>query len=160
MIREANIKDVDAIAEIIVSAWKTAYTGIIDPEYSKNLDHNKFIRIFTENIQKKKEIILVNEEIEVNGFVSGINHDNGQYDCEIIGLYLKPGYQGKGIGRKLVNEIIKYFKKENKKNLIIWTLDNAKNNGFYKRIGCEKKEYKNIEIGGKEYKGVGFILDI
>ena len=27
---------------------------------------------------------------------------------------------------------------------------------FIKKMGCEKKEYKNIEIGGKEYKGVGF----
>jgi len=156
MIRAAELKDIDAIAKIIVSAWKTAYIGIIDPEYSNNLNYNRFIKIFTENIQKKKETILVNDENGINGFVSGIKHDNSQYDCEIVGLYIKPEYQGKGIGKKLVEEIIKHFKRENKKNLIIWTLDNAKNNGFYKKLGCEKKEYKNIEIGGKEYKGVGF----
>ena len=27
MIREAELKDIDAIAQIIVSAWKTAYSG-------------------------------------------------------------------------------------------------------------------------------------
>jgi ribosomal protein S18 acetylase RimI-like enzyme len=156
MIREAEMKEVNAIAEIIVASWKTAYSGIIDPEYSNSLKQDKFIKIFTDNILNKKEKILVNDDNGVNGFVSGIILENSKYDCEIIGLYIKPEYQRKGIGKKLVKEIIKYFKSKNKKNLIIWTLNNAKNNNFYERIGCRKIEYKNMEIGEKEYEGVGF----
>lgn len=117
MIREAELKDIDAIAQIIVSAWKTAYSGIIDPEYSNNLDHNRFIKIFTENNQKRKETILVNDDNGINGFVSGIKHDNSKYDCEIVGLYIKPEYQGKRTGKRLFEEILMYFKNENKKNL-------------------------------------------
>ena len=159
MIRRAELKDVESIAKIITAAWKTAYKGIIDQQYAENLPVDKYIHIFTKNITEEREIIFVNQGTTVNGFVSGIVSDK-QYDCEIIGLYVHPEYQRGGIGTNLVTAMLDYFKKAGKKNLIIWTLDRAKNNTFYEHMGGVKKEYKELDIGGNQYQGVGFHIPI
>jgi GNAT superfamily N-acetyltransferase len=159
MIRLAEIKDVESIAKIITTAWKTAYKGIVDQKYAENLPNDKFVHIFTKNITERKEIIFVNQDKIVNGFISG-SSSNEKYDCEIIGLYIHPEYQRQGIGTELVKTMIDYFRKEGKKNLIIWTLDGAPNNAFYERLGGVKKEYKELDIGDKKYQGVGFNIKI
>lgn len=155
MIRKATMDDVDSIAEIIVSSWKTAYAGIVDEDYSTNLKKEKYITIFRNNIEEKKELIFVYDNIGVKGFVSGVVHD-GAYDCEVIGLYISPLYQGQKIGTALLKRIMEEFKNYGKRKLIIWTLENAKNNTFYRKMGGQIKEYKNLQIGGKEYQRVGF----
>lgn len=159
MIRVAEEKDIEIISNIIVKTWKTAYQNIVDPEYADNLPLEKYVKIFTKNIREKKEIIFVNEDNSVNGFISGITTE-GKYDCEIIGLYVLPEYQEKGIGKKLVKHIIKTFQEKGKSNLLIWTLDGARNNSFYKSLDAEKTEYKELEFGARKYKGVGFNLKI
>lgn len=159
MIRHATLKDVEAIATIITAAWKTAYKGIIDPDYADHLKIDKYRDIFTQNINDEKEIILVNHDTIVNGFVSGVA-TAGQYDCEIVGLYVHPEYQHKGIGTALLKTMVDHFMIKGKKNLIIWTLNGAKNNLFYKQAGGIKKEDKKLVIGGKLYSGVGFHIQI
>jgi len=104
MIRRATLCDVNPIAKVIIRAWEVAYAGIIDPEYIKTMSKDKFVSIFENNISKQKEIIFVYYEKGVKGFVSGKEHE-GEYDCEIVGLYVDPENQGKGIGKLLFQKI-------------------------------------------------------
>ena len=159
MIRKAELKDVNIIAQILTTTWKSAYKGIVNSDYSNNLPIEKYIRIFTENINQNKEIIFVNEDKNVNGFISGIC-SNDNYDCEIIGLYILPEHQRNGIGKQLVAKMLDYFKIQEKHNLIIWTLDGAENNAFYRSIGGSKKEFKYLQIGSQTCRGVGFNIKI
>jgi len=160
MLREATINDVNAIAGIIVNSWQYAYEGIIDPNYPQTLSKEKFINIFNCNIQNNLEKIFVYEiNSIVLGFISG-KLKSGSYDSEVIGLYVHPDYKGKGIGSKLFKKIKSYFKKNNCKNIIIWTLINAKNNQFYKKHGGVAKEEKEIAIGNRNYSGIGFFFSL
>lgn len=155
MIRSADESDAVAIANILAISWKTAFMDIVDQNYSNSISADKYIKLFTANIKENKEMIYVNDENKVNGFISGVI-SNEKYDCQIIGLYLLPEKQRKGVGKELVNKMITYFKEKRKKNVIIWTINGAKNNGFYEHIGFKKAEYKELKIGEKIYPGVGF----
>lgn len=160
MIREATHKDIETIARIIVAAWQTAYTGIIDPSFPPSMKEKKFIDFFPDIIENRKEIIFVYEENNtIRGFVSGIEQC-GKYDCEIKGLYVDPEYQGKGIGSSLLNEMKQYFLDNNKLSLIIWTLKGVKNNTFYQNHGGVIREYRDLEIGDEVYEGVGFVFTL
>ena len=145
MIREALITDSNQIADIIVKAWQNAYEGIIDPEYPKSMSVNKFIDIFSNNITLKTETVFVYEkDKKVIGFISGIIVKK-EYDSEVIGLYIDPEFQGKGIGSKLLKKIKKYFSSNNCSSMIIWTLEGAKNNSFYEKHGGRKTEKKKLK---------------
>jgi len=159
MIRAATLSDVDDIAVLILRTWKGAYTGIIDPEYIKTMDKDKYVSIFKDNILNQKEIIYVYYKKGVKGFISG-QEQCENYDCEIVGMYVDPGNQGKGIGKLLFKKMLKEFAARGKRSLIIWTLDGADNNGFYIKMGGVKKETKTLKYGGKSYAGIGFKFDL
>lgn len=159
MIRKATLSDVNQIVTVIMRSWKVAYDGIIDPKYIENMKKDRYVSIFRNNIVKKEEIIFVYDEKGVMGFISGKEHE-GKYDCEIVGLYVDPENQGKGVGKQLFQKIKEEFIAKGKSRLLVWTLDNADNNGFYLKMGGVRKEDKKMGYGGKKYDGVGFGFDL
>lgn len=160
MIREAVIADTRTIAGIIVAAWRTAYEGLIDPSYPLSMTADRFVRIMERNIGNSLETIFLYEREGVPvGFVSG-DHREGPYDCEVVGLYVHPGYQGCGIGGALLGSIMERFRLEGRKRMIVWTLRGARNNPFYVRHGGRADEAKEIEIGEVFYPGVGFVFGL
>ena len=118
MIRQAKPLDNYAIANIIVSGWKTAYKGLINDEFLDNLS----VDIKAENW---KNIILSQNEnnhiyiYEENNEILGVirfgkpdeNYNN--YNAEIHVLYVRPSLKRKGIGTKLFNFAKKYFLEQN-----------------------------------------------
>jgi len=156
MIRPATIEDTKPIAHIIIKAWKQAYTGIIDPDYPKNMKESTFIDIIGSNIlQERETIFLYEDHAQIRGFISG-KRQEGTYDCQVIGFYILPEYQGKGIGTALLSHMKHHFKAQGCKAMIIWTLLHAKNNSFYKNQGGIASENAQLEIGSRRYPGVGF----
>lgn len=161
MIKEAKLHDAPEIARIIVSAWKSAYKGIIDQSYVDNMKAEKFIEIMESNIEQKKEsIFLYRENDKAAGFISGKLLNNSPYDCEIVGLYVLPEFQNMGTGAKLLAHAMKFYSKLNCRKMIIWTLKGAKNNSFYIKNGGIIAEEKSLNIGDKEYAGIGFAFDL
>jgi ribosomal protein S18 acetylase RimI-like enzyme len=162
MIRQANANDLEIMAKITTNAWKINYKGIIDDDYLEKRTVENFIKTRKETqwIENKNiNTFLYEEKNIIKGFVSGYKN-NGKYDCEIQGLYVGVEYQGKGIGTKLLDYMKKYFKDDGCKNMIIWTIQNLKNNIFYKRHGGKIKEEKEFDFGGKKYSGIGFVFEL
>ncbi len=174
MIREAVVEDAPAIANLIVLSWQTAFTNIIDPEYPKSLDVNRYINIMTDNIQHKKEKIFVFEDGgrgrgenkgEVKGFVSGkvgkpADKSKTSYQCEVMGLYVHPDMHGQGIGGLLLNRIKHYFTEQGYQKCILWTLEGARNNSFYIKQQGTPLEHKTLTLGDSTYPAVGFVFDV
>jgi GNAT superfamily N-acetyltransferase len=161
MIKEAELHDAPEIARIIVSAWKSAYKGIIDQSYVDNMKADRFVEIMKNNIEKRKEnIFLYRENEKAAGFISGKLLDNSPYDYEIVGLYVLPEFQNMGTGAKLLGHAMKFYSQLNCRKMIIWTLKGAKNNSFYIKKGGIIAEEKILNIGDTDYAGIAFGFDI
>lgn len=138
----AQITDADLMAGVLVAAWQNAYTGIVSPGYPATLSRDKYSKIFTGIIEKHLQTVYVFQRNKsVSGFVSG-RMEEGKYDCQIVGLYVSPEEQGNGIGSVLLKKMIKHFKINDCRKMIIWTLLGAKNNSFYRKHGGAEKEFK------------------
>ena len=155
------------IAEIIVNAWQHAYDGIVDSRFPPSLLPKTFVSIMEKNLREKREQIFVYESPggRLEGFISGredgaVRTNNPSYDAEIVGLYVRPDSQGRGIGTKLFKELTAYFRGGGRSRMIAWTLLGAKNNSFYVKQGGVARERKRIEIGGISYPGVGFSFEL
>ncbi len=159
-IREARISDMDDIAEIIISAWQHGFDGLVDASFPKTMSKEKYASIFVDTIQKKTEKAFVFEQDNVVlGYASG-KLLSDKYDSEVRYLYVHPEAQGNGIGSKLLEEMKSYFRVENCKTMIIWTLLGARNNQFYSDHGGSGMETKELEIGSMKYSGVGYCFDL
>ena len=160
MIRPAESTDASSIAEILVSAWQTAYTGVIDPEYPGSLSTDKYTVLFKKIRRDQSQVVFVYEENSVvTGFASGVMPDS-EYDCEVKGLYVDPLRQGRGTGSLLLNHMKEHFTAAGCESMIIRTLLGVKNNGFYMAHGGLDKERKTIEIGAKRYPGIGYCFHL
>lgn len=160
LIREATLADVPHMARIIVDAWQTAYDGLIDPAYPADMREETFTSIMTGNIQSRMETIFVCEENGmVQGFISGKLQD-GDYHCQVVGLYIHPRHQGKGMGSLLVDRMKSHFRERKCSRMVVWTLKGARNNSFYRKHGGFPEEYPEITVGDSVYPGVGFVFNL
>jgi len=158
MIRTADIGDSSEIAHVITETWKTAYVGIIHEEYPHKMEVNFFKKIIEKNITFEREIIYVYEiDKQIVGFISGRKIDISSF--EVIGFYVLPAHQGKGLGQTLFNKIREHSKSINCSLIRLKTLHGARNNSFYEKNGLQNKKNIALELDGNVYDGIEYYLD-
>ena len=163
MIREAATDDINSITSIITKVWKKeVFTSKNYPNILMELKYNE--NKYTKNLTKEINFNLIKafvyeENNKIAGFISG-KLRLAEYDSEIIEFYVDPDFHNKGIGLKLFNKMVSYFKKNNRKKLILWAFNIPKINEFYNKHGGIEKKYKEIILGNKKYTEVGFCFNI
>lgn len=166
-IRYNRLEDQEQMAHIKVDSWNETYKGIIDDDYLASLDYQIQTDRYIESFDEYKYNVLVAIEKETNKvigyscFSTTQNEFVPSSDCELVSLYLAPGYTGKGIGNSLFRETIKILKGYNKRNMIIWCIKENKNAiKFYQKLGGNKITEKYAKIGSRVYPEYGFMFDI
>jgi hypothetical protein len=73
IVREANIRDVGAIARVHVNTWRTTYRGIIPEDYLANLSYEKPEKSWVQILKNGDWFIYVaiDESGEIIGFACG-----------------------------------------------------------------------------------------
>lgn len=148
-ISEAGLKDIKVIQAIAHTTWPITYGEILSKEQlDYMLDMIYSDEALTAHLHKKEQLFyLIAEEETTLGFI-GIEH---QYKEEpttrIHKIYLLPETQGKGIGKKVIEEIEK-LALENKSKALSLNVNRFNSAlGFYQKIGFEIVDEVNIEIG-------------
>ena len=165
IIRNIKKEDIPQVVDVLISAWQTAYKGIIDDEYIYSMSREEFIerrnKDYNQNgfivVESNNEILAFARYVDNNSF----SPEEFPIDCEITALYTKPDLKGKGLGTKMFNYILNEFKKLNKSKMIIWCLkENYPSRKFYEKMGGIIIGEKTINIRNKDYIEVGFLYNI
>ena len=148
-ISEAKISDIKLIQNIVHITWPITYGEILSKEqleYMLDLFYSdEALRL---QYNKKEQLFYMIYEEETNlGFI-GIEHNyNSKALTKIHKIYLLPETQGKGIGKKVIDEIAELALDNNSTALILNVNRFNSALGFYKKIGFEVVNEVNIEIG-------------
>ncbi|MDO4283620.1 MAG: GNAT family N-acetyltransferase [Clostridia bacterium] len=157
IIRKMEKSDIEQVVDINVSCWKRVYKGMIADEFLDSIDREQRIKKILERYGEFPYIVADNGK-EVVGFCRyGDSRENEDYDSEIVALYVYPDMLKQGIGSLMFNFVVKEFKKQGKKKMIIWCLkenDNAR--GFYEKMGGTLIGEKLKQIGEKSYMEVAY----
>ncbi len=111
--------------------------------YSKNnskkyLLRKKFYSILKNILYKSRKIKDVNALKEYfNNYNYVPKNIENHFEGEVSILIIDEKYRGKGIGKKLLQEVFELAKNDNMKNLQILT-DEACNYMIYEKLGCKK----------------------
>jgi (aminoalkyl)phosphonate N-acetyltransferase len=130
-IRKIKNKDLDFV-----------YKSICELE-NEILDFETFKDIFIENISNQNNVYLIAEnENESLGFIS-FHTQKLLHHCGLVGeiqeFFIDKNHRGKGVGRKLIDEIIQYSEQNDLKSIEVTT---------------NKKRIENVLI----YENLGFTL--
>lgn len=151
-IRPARVEDAEAIANVQMKTWQSAYTSIFPADRLADLDQELEIRVERwKSILTDAERVLVAYVAESGGRVIGFANAGEQikanfpHDAELFAIYLLPEYHGKGIGRRLFTAAADQLRKLGFSSLLLWVLvDNLSSRGFYEHLGgkfCGEDDY-------------------
>lgn len=153
IIRRATIEDSKGIAKVHVDSWRTTYRNIIPDAFLDSLSYEKRETIWESNINKDDNVVFVaqNEAGEIIGFADTSRRESNEDEesIDLTSLYLLEAYQGKGIGKKLVQTLFEYYKTSGYKRVYVDVLAENKTRHFYEYYGAEFVKELNIKIGDK-----------
>ena len=152
-IRIAFITDIPKIIEVADAVWKQTYRAFLSEEQVEYMYEKMYSAEFIQQqMQTCTTYFMYLEDEKILGFAAyEIKEDvYGLLKNDIVylhRLYIKQNTQGKGIGKILMNEVVKVAKKNN----CAWIQLNVhrKNTAmyFYKKMGFELYEKTDIAFG-------------
>lgn len=139
MIREATSNDCASLAALSIQVWLDTYAQDgIRPEYAE-FALSKFTGDYSMDLieDKRRKLVVYEDGCFLRGFAS-INLDSRFEDesngFEIEHLYIHGPFQGKGVGRQLLD----YTKKHFGRCFWLYTWVENDSNGYYEHLGFRK----------------------
>jgi ribosomal protein S18 acetylase RimI-like enzyme len=161
-IRQAEFEDAAGIARVQIDTWRLAYRRIMPARLLEEMNDIRIAAFWAQVIaeaQGRSFCFVASVAERVVGFASGGPRQNGTELTrgEVYALYVLPGFQGRGIGRRLVTDSFERMLELGMNEGRIWTLrENAPARGFYAAIGGVQTENGYNDIGGIRYPEVAY----
>jgi len=137
-IRPARPKDASALASTYKDAWRGAYQGIIPHLSLERMISRRGPRWWEDAMHKRTPLLVLEFNGEAAGYVTfgRCRLKRAPFQGEIFELYVRPTYQGLGLGEKLFDGARVQLAERRLKGLMVWALtDNEAGCGFYRQLG-------------------------
>ncbi len=124
-IRKAEPQDAEAIAGVHHDAWSGAYSGIIPHRALTSMIGRRGTGWWLNAIRRAASVLVVEIGGEVVGYATlGRNRARElPQQGEIYELYLKPEYQGIGLGSRLFSAAREKLASHGLSGLVVWALE-------------------------------------
>jgi GNAT superfamily N-acetyltransferase len=159
--RKANIQDSPGLAYVHVHSWRTTYKGIVSENYLQSLSieerEQKWVQILSGT---HHTYVCELEDGKIIGFVSFGKERSGEYDGELYAIYLLEEYQGKGIGKELLEIAATRLKKQGYNSMWIWVLKENPSKHFYYAFKPTLIKEEVLTIGGESHQEEGLLLEL
>jgi len=152
-LREAELFDADAIAEIHAEGWRTNYAGFLPASAIEARDEHWRRQSWRRKLGREKKgcyAFVVEAADRVVGFAAGgpVRPHEGPIEgaidgpaerkaAEIYTVYLRPDWQRRGWGRRLVSALAGRLARDGAERLLVWCFQDNPNRPFFARIGGE-----------------------
>lgn len=166
-LRPARPGDAAAIAKVHVETWRAAYAGIVPDAYLVSMTESKQALQWNHMIRRATapEAVLTAESADVpGGRIVGfgscgrarVQGTAGAESGEIFTLYVTPDWQGRGIGRLLVEGLFVQMHGSGLSEAVLWVLSDNPARFFYEGLGgrrvAERKEhFAGVELDEAAY---------
>lgn len=161
-IRKAEPRDAEAIADVHHEAWQGAYAGIIPHRALTAMIGRRGAAWWANAIRRAASVLVVELGGEVVGYATmGRNRARElPQQGEIYELYLKPEYQGIGLGSRLFTAAREKLAAHGLGGLVVWALE--ENDGalaFYAGAGG-RDVAEGVEVfDARALRKVAFVWD-
>jgi L-amino acid N-acyltransferase YncA len=163
-IRPAGAEDIPEIGRIVVRSWQHTFGGLVSAEFLDSMsdDHQcrRHERMFA--IQEVVYYVAVTNDGNVIGFCSGGPSRRPGYaaQSEIYAIYLMPGFEQRGIGRRLFEHVVSDIAATGRKGLFLTALSANPNRSFYTKLGGIETEAESLQLGNEVCPQIAFVWDV
>jgi ribosomal protein S18 acetylase RimI-like enzyme len=165
-LRPALVDDAGGIARTYIDSWRGAYRGILPDGVldGMNLERERtsWRRVIASGLAQHRVLVLAPPKGGVAGFLTyGADRSRRgpvrSAEGEVFTLYVAPGHQGRGGGRRLMAGAAEAMRAEGYRSLILWVLGlNERARGFYESLDGESAGERTTSVGGSRLALVGY----
>jgi ribosomal protein S18 acetylase RimI-like enzyme len=158
LIRNAQLTDIPAIAQVHVDSWRTTYRGIVSDEYLANLSYHQREVAFREGWDSHRNIFLVAEDERdgIVGFAAGgpERRNDVEFRGELYAVYLLQSHQQRKIGAALVKTVAERLRNAGMNSMMTVVLADNPACKFYERLGGKRVRTLPVTIGGTTFEEI------
>ena len=158
-IRWSGAADDSGLAEVHCAAWRYAYAGIIPGVTLERMIARRGPTWWGRMHGRGFRALVLADEDRLAGYATmGRSRAAAAQDCgEIYELYLRPEFQGCGLGRRLFGEARQQLARHDLPRLIVWALaDNEVGCRFYRAMGGIEAARSQDRFCGVPLAKIGF----
>jgi RimJ/RimL family protein N-acetyltransferase len=161
-IRKATVDDVRDISRIYALSWKAAYVGMVPQDFLDAIDDDRWVDKFSKDIGDGtlSALMICDSEAPVGCAAFGRSRDEKLPDWgEIVSVYLRPEYFGKGYGQALLGETVATLRGQGFERVYLWVLrENSRARRFYEKHGFEYSgDECTLEIMGEKLVDLRYV---
>lgn len=147
-IRIATLQDIPSINALANAIWPIAYKDVITQEQIAYMLEKMYDATSLEKQLQNGDIFFIISDDEKDlGFASiTLNEENDKH-TKLNKLYVLTNHHSKGLGRKLLDEVITYSKNQQQEALFLQVNRNNKAVDFYTNYGLEIWREDDFDIG-------------
>lgn len=159
---KATADDSPTISNILAKTWRIAYKGIVPQSYLNSLPDDYWSDPFRNWINNNllTAWLICENAVPVGCIAYGHSREEKFSNwCEIVSIYVLPGYWRKGYGRSLLEKALSDLTQKGYRHCYLWVLkENYRARKFYEKHGfrCNQDEYY-MEIHNKVVTGVRYV---
>ncbi len=132
------------MARVHVETWKTTYRGLVPDARLDQMTVDRdleggFGRWLTEPPPGHRAFVGEADELGVVGFAVAhpeVGHDP-VFTGELGAIYVLQGWQGQGVGRRLVGSVARHLRSTGHAAMLVWVLEGNPFRRFYEKLGGE-----------------------
>jgi GNAT superfamily N-acetyltransferase len=126
-VRPAAPGDAVALSDVHRQAWQYCYSGVIPHKPLSKMMERRDAKWWRKATNGPATVLVVDIGDTIAGYATlGLNRARGlPYDGEIYEIYLRPEYQGVGLGHVLFNESRRALKSFGYQGLVAWCLEDC-----------------------------------
>ncbi len=163
MVREANLDDASAITRVHIDTWRTTYSEILPEEYLAKLSYQQreshWKQMLSTAAENNHFIYVVENDVgKIIAFANGGTErtNDAIYKGEIYAIYILKAYQRQGLGRRLIQTLVKRLDELGLESMLVWVLADNSACDFYKALYGEPIYTKQIKRGDRTLNEIAY----
>lgn len=159
-IRRAEPQDAGAISQAHRLSWEQTYSGLIPHKPLTQMLERRGETWWRKATRGSATMLVVEVAGVVAGYATlGLSRARGlPHDGEVYELYLRPEYQGVGLGSVLFTEARRLLKSLGCDGIVVWCLEDSElANRFFRSHGGRDVAEGMEDFAGKQLKKIGYV---
>lgn len=150
VIRTATLSELPVIQQIARQTWPHTFGEILTPaQITYMLDWMYSLPSLTEQVTQRGHVFLLAQDgSDFPGFASYETNYQNEPKTKLHKIYILPNQQGRGVGRLLMDEVIRLARQQGNTSLSLNVNRHNRAKEFYERLGFHVAAEEDIDIGG------------